>query len=142
MENKEKKPIGRPRKYKTADDLYAAGEAYIAQRAIEDKPPTLIGLALALGFTGRQALCDYERRPEFVDAVKRLKSMCEDYYEQRLTAGGNPAGAIFALKNFGWRDKVEVEHDGNINLSLAQSIEAGRQRVAAAQCAPDDDEQS
>ncbi len=74
---------------------------------------TVTGLALALGFTSRQALLNYEQgRGEgmFVDTVKKAKSKVERYIEQRLYEN-NPAGCIFNLKNnFGWKDKNETEH--------------------------------
>ena len=53
----------------------------------------------------------YEERPEFVDAVKELKTHCENYAESKIY-GNNPAGAIFALKNYGWTDKQTQEHTG------------------------------
>ena len=128
MTNEQKK-IGRPRKYTDPDEMYAAGEAYIRTRILEQRPPTVTGLVLALGFAGRQALCDYEKQGEFSYAIKRLKSKCEDYYEECLTNGQPAAGAIFALKNFGWRDKAEIEHSGNMNVSLASQIESARRRA-------------
>ena len=35
--------------------------------------------------------------------------MIEREYEEQLQTG-NPTGAIFALKNFDWKDKAEIEH--------------------------------
>lgn len=142
MKQNEKKKIGRPRIIQSPDEMIAMAEAYFAQCQMSEQPITLAGMCYALGLTSRKSLDEYAKRDEFTGSVNRLKLRIEAEYESRLHASGNASGAIFALKNFGWRDKVEVEHDGNINLSLAQSIEAGRQRVAAAQCAPDDDEQS
>lgn len=81
--------------------------------------PTITGLALYLGFTSRQALLNYEAKEEFVDAVKKAKTKIESAYEQALF-GRNAAGPIFALKNFGWTDKQEIdqktEHSGGIEI--------------------------
>jgi len=41
-----------------------------------------------------------------------LKQRIENYAENRLF-GNNPTGAIFALKNYGWKDKREVEQTGH-----------------------------
>jgi len=77
---------------------------------INAKPPTVTGLALSLGFTGRQALIDYQGRPEFADTVTRAKSRCEEYAESRLYDKDGANGAKFSLGcNFGWREVSETK---------------------------------
>lgn len=77
---------------------------------INSKPPTVTGLALSLGFTGRQALIDYQGRPEFADTVTRAKSRCEEYAESRLYDKDGANGAKFSLGcNFGWREVSETK---------------------------------
>nr|DAP26427.1 MAG TPA: DNA packaging protein gp3 [Caudoviricetes sp.] len=77
---------------------------------INVKPPTITGLALALGFTGRQALLDYQARPEFADTVTRAKARCEEYAEMRLYDKDGANGAKFSLGcNFGWREVNETK---------------------------------
>jgi len=71
--------------------------------------PTWSGLALYLGFESRSSLQNYKERPEFLHSIKRALLRLEDLYEFRLNKARNPTGAIFALKNFGWRDKHEVD---------------------------------
>ena len=87
---------------------------------IGQKPPTITGLALALGFTGRQALIDYQARPEFADTVTRAKSRCEEYAESRLYDKDGANGAKFSLGcNFGWRateEKAETAAGGIVLL--------------------------
>ena len=79
---------------------------------------TVCGLALALGFSQRKSFLDYEGYgPEFCNTIKAAKLRVEAAYEERL-AGGNAAGPIFALKNFGWTDKQEIEHAGNVTVQL------------------------
>jgi hypothetical protein len=73
---------------------------------INDKPPTITGLALSLGFKSRQALLNYQGKKEFNDTITRAKSICEEYSESRLYDRDGEKGAEFSLKcNFGWRDK-------------------------------------
>lgn len=119
---------GAPRKYKSVKAMQEAidtyfekceGEPYIVDgTAVTDKnglpiiinakPPTITGLALALGFTGRQALLDYQARPEFADTVTRAKARCEEYAESRLYDKDGANGAKFSLGcNFGWNSEVE-----------------------------------
>ena len=69
------------------------------------KPPTITGLALALGFTSRQALLNYQAKTDFVDAITRAKARVEQYTEERLFDRDGANGAQFSLRNNfkGWR---------------------------------------
>lgn len=70
---------------------------------IHQRPPTVTGLALALGFTSRQALLNYQAKKEFVDTVTRAKSHIEAYAEERLFDRDGQRGAEFSLRyNFRW----------------------------------------
>ena len=93
-------------KYRTSAELQKAIDTYFD---VEGKP-TICGLALALGFTSRQTLLNYEERPDFVDTIKKAKLRVEASYEAALR-GQYASGAIFALKNFNWSDKQEVTHE-------------------------------
>lgn len=72
-------------------------------------PPTVTGLALALGFTSRQALLNYQAKKAFVDTVTRAKSRIEEYTEARLFDRDGVNGAKFSLKNNfrGWSDSPD-----------------------------------
>jgi DNA-packaging protein gp3 len=78
------------------------------------KSPTWSGLAFYLGFESRQSLEDYKKKPEFSYPIKRALLRIEEKYEEAMMK--QPAGAIFALKNFGWKDKQEVEQTGGISI--------------------------
>jgi hypothetical protein len=97
--------VGRPMKWKTAKQLEQQAESYFEETPFEEW--TITGLALHLGTT-RYTLCDYENKPEFSNTVKLLKHQVEHSYEVGLRKRGN-AGDIFAMKNFGWRDKQEID---------------------------------
>jgi len=81
----------------------------------EPEPPSITGLALFLGFESRQSLYDYEDKTEFSYSIKRAKLRVEKNYEKYLLSQ-SATGAIFALKNFGWADKQQVEQSGNLNV--------------------------
>lgn len=123
-------PGGAPRKWKSVSAMQKAIDAYFESCKgeplvidgepkvdkygmpiiINAKPPTVTGLALALGFTGRQALLDYQARPEFTDTVTRAKARCEEYAEMRLYDKDGANGAKFSLGcNFGWREVSETK---------------------------------
>lgn len=131
---------GAPRKWKSVKAMQEAIDAYFESCKgtplmidgdvatdkygrpiiLDEKPPTVTGLALALGFTGRQALIDYQARPEFADTVTRAKSRCEEYAESRLYDKDGANGAKFSLGcNFGWRateEKAETAAGGIVLL--------------------------
>jgi len=111
---------GRPPIFKTPEEFDAIASAFFAEREALEQPPTVNGLALALGMT-RETLLRYEEKPEFSDTVKAIRHRLEDAWERRL---GNTActGAIFWLKNQGWRDKTEQEHTGPNGSNLFAGI--------------------
>lgn len=74
----------------------------------EPERPMITRLALFLGFSSRQSLFDYAKKLEFAYPIQRAKLVIESEYEDLLPyAKGN--GVVFALKNFDWIDKKEVE---------------------------------
>ena len=101
---------GRPRKYETPEAFDAKVEEYQEYCIEKEEPVTWTGLALYLGFSSRQSIDEYLKYDGFSDSVKRAKTFVEWNYEKRLASGdGTPTGAIFALKNFGWKDKTETD---------------------------------
>lgn len=75
------------------------------------RPPTVTGLALALGFTNRQSLLNYQEKDEFFDTITRAKTKIEQYAEERLFDKDGANGAKFSLANNfqGWKEKSQVE---------------------------------
>lgn len=51
---------------------------------VDVHPPTVTGLALALGFNSRQSLLNYQGKAEFMDTITRAKARVEQYTEERL----------------------------------------------------------
>ena len=120
MQKKKKKKIsnfylkvfekaGQPPKFKTEKELHKKIVEYFKE-VKEDKEAkiTITGLALFLGFESRQSFYDYEDKKKFSYTIKRARSIIEQYYEHSLMSI-NCTGAIFALKNFGWKDKSVIE---------------------------------
>ena len=101
------------------------------------KAYTVTGLALALGFTSRQALLNYQHKKAFVDTVTRAKMRCQEYAENRLYDKEGSNGAKFSLSNnFGWAEKSEIINTNN-NTNTAQidlsgfSIDELKQLIAS-----------
>lgn len=113
---------GRPLKFSSVDELQSKIDAYFeemknilyinADGAPVFEPLTITGLALALDTT-RKTLMEYEERDEFSNTIKKAKTRIENFAEKRLF-GSAPTGAIFALKNYGWKDTQDVTQT-NIN---------------------------
>lgn len=141
---------GRPLMYKTAKEMQKKIDKYFedcfGKPLIDDngnvmtdkdgnavytkqRPLTITGLALALGFNSRQALLNYQNRDEFYDTILRAKAVVEQYAEERLYDKDGANGAKFSLANNfeGWREKQQIEADVNssvtINIELSDDDE-------------------
>lgn len=89
------KAVGRPPKFKNKEEIQGKIDAYFKECegeilkddngkpilnkwgkpvVINSKPPTSAGLALALGFTSRQSLLNYQGKREFMDTITRAKT--------------------------------------------------------------------
>jgi len=116
---------GRPRKFESADEVYEKGLAYINGMLEQEKHLTFTGLCIALGVV-KETFNDYESgkydtdNEEFSSPLKDLKQRIENYAELKLF-GNNPTGAIFALKNYGWKDKQEI--DTNVSGEITVTLE-------------------
>ena len=102
---------GRPLKFSSVEEMEKLIEDYFKKTKEEEL--TITGLALALD-TDRKTLINYENRDEFFYTIKKAKTKIENAYEKSLRKNGR-TGDIFALKNFGWTDKQEI--DSSINVS-------------------------
>ena len=113
---------GRPALFTDAEQLETAVKEYFDNNAVGIR--TVTGLALWLGFESRQSFYDYEKHEQYSYIIKRARLEVENNYEIMLLSK-NPTGAIFALKNMGWKDKVETEHSGEIAQRLIVQDAAG-----------------
>lgn len=121
MSDETKKPVGRPLKFANKEILQEKINAFFAECDKKNEPYTITGLALALD-TSRETLIDYQNRDEFTDTIKRAKMKVENGVEKMLFDSKRPtAGAIFALKNFGWSDKTNLDHSSSDGSMTPQS---------------------
>lgn len=98
-----------------------------------------LSLAAAAAEIGvhRQRVYEWvDRHPEFADTVKLAQAKRQLFLERRLLKDDLPGpqitSTIFALKNTNhedWRDKREVEHSGNMEVTSKEQRDAA---VAAA----------
>lgn len=148
------KTVGRPPKYKSKEEIEEKIDAYFKECEgevlkdeegkpvlnrfgnpviINSKPPTVTGLALALGFTTRLSLLNYQGKKEFMNTITRAKSMIEAYTEQRLFDRDGTSGAQFSLKNNfkGWNERQITELDQEEQRAKIAQIKAQTERLAA-----------
>lgn len=132
---------GRPPKFKTPQEMQAAvdeyfnscwvdkitetenkesGEIITSNVRYQNRPYTIAGLALGLGFLDRQSLYDNEQRgDEFSCVIKKARITVEMNVEEMALWNKNAAGPIFWLKNHsGYRDKQEIESSGELTINL------------------------
>lgn len=103
---------GRPPKFETPEQLQIAIDEYIAA----NDQLTITGMALWLGFDSRQSMYDYEKREQFTPIIRLARLHVENSYEKSLRSV-NCTGSIFALKNMGWKDRVETEMSGGLGIT-------------------------
>lgn len=107
---------GRPPIWDDPEEFEKAVDQYFDNTEINH---TWTGLAIHLGFESRQSLEDYKKKDGFSYPIKKALLKIERKYEEAMMK--QPAGAIFALKNFGWKDKQEIDqntnHSGGITIS-------------------------
>lgn len=141
-----KKAVGRPPKYKSKEEIEEKIDAYFKQCEgevlkdnngntvfnkfgnpviINQRPPTVTGLALALGFSTRLSLLNYQGKKEFMNTITRAKARVEAYAEERLFDRDGTSGAQFSLRNNfkGWTEKTELdeeEQQARIELNKAR----------------------
>jgi len=111
---KAKNKVGRPLKFTTVKQIEKQIDKYFKECDDEGFPYTITGLALALD-TSRKLLCEYEDKPQFSNTIKKAKTKVENFAEKKLYSP-HTIGAIFHLKNFGWSDKVDIDHGGKVEI--------------------------
>jgi hypothetical protein len=105
---------GRPPIYSDPAVLQRAIDAYFASCKAENQHPSITGLSLALGFSCRETVDEYAKKPDFSDTIKRAKLRVENAYVNSGVQTKNPGFQIFILKTMGYSDRMQVEHSGSI----------------------------
>ena len=103
--------VGRPLKIESPEQMQNILNEYFS--TTEENKITITGLCLALGLD-KSTFYDYEKREDYKEIVRQARMIVENSYEISLRQNGR-TGDIFALKNFGWRDSVEVKNDNELS---------------------------
>ena len=103
--------VGRPLKIESPEQMEKILNEYF--ETTPENKITLTGICLALDLD-KNNFYEYEKREGYEKIVKRARMIVENSYEMSLRENGR-TGDIFALKNFGWRDKMEVENNNELS---------------------------
>lgn len=97
--------MARPRTFKTVKEMDKAIQEYFKRQDRKKRPYTIQGLCLALGFTSRASLLNYEgytddEDKEFLNTIKKARLIIEEHKVEGMISGDyGAAGVIFDLKN-------------------------------------------
>lgn len=118
---------GRPPSYADAESLANACDDYFEYIAGDkDREPeraTLTGLCIWLGFRCRRTMYEYIKKEDGVGYVMDRARLIVEYGYEKQLHGDRPTGAIFALKNMGWKDTVDNNIIAHGNLSMTREEE-------------------
>ena len=110
----------------SAAEFQARAIAYFEGCEEDGKPVTLTGLSLGVGFASRIAMADMAQSGDdkaLAESIRRAVTYVESRYEEQLYSS-HCAGAVFALRNLGWRDSdTKGERGGgpSVNILVASS---------------------
>ena len=113
--------VGRPRAFKSVEEVEKKINAYFNYCEEQEKPYTMSGLAYYLGID-RKTLLNYSKNEEYFHTIKKARDKVQMQLEECLYRLGNNSGVIFNLKNnFDWKDKIEHSSSEveNINKNIS-----------------------
>ena len=99
---------GEPREGKNGEITY-----------INSKPPTLTGLALALGMNSRNELLEFSGSPNEQEYIERAKLRIENFNEEKLFEKDFARSAIFNLTN---SYEAEGAPEKNLNVKIPAEL--------------------
>jgi len=110
-------------KFQTPEAMEFAIDLYFKEKFENNEPPTIPGMALALGFKSRHSLISYKNKSEaFSDIIETAFTKIEEYKNTLLLSVERaPQGVMFDLtNNHGWVGKSEVRnvHEAGDTLSV------------------------
>lgn len=113
--------VGRPKAFKSVEEVEKKINAYFNYCEEKEKPYTMSGLAYYLGID-RKTLLNYSKNEEYFHTIKKARDKVQMQLEECLYRLGNNSGVIFNLKNnFDWKDKIEHSSSEveNINKNIS-----------------------
>jgi hypothetical protein len=102
---------GRPSKWNIEDNdrLNKLIDGYFEECKVNSVIPTITGLALVLD-CDMETIRTYSKNPDFSSSIKRAYNYCFNFVYNGMLTAKNPAGFIFAAKNYGMTDNQTIDH--------------------------------
>ena len=122
--------VGRPLKFKSADELQKKIDGYFEWADANNKPYTITGMAVYLD-CDREQISTNEARPEFAYTIKKAKDKIQAENEEKTMTGKyNTAFMIFSFKNnYGWSDRQDVNVNAEVNNPYGDLTEADLKKL-------------
>lgn len=116
---------GRPKKFTDAEELQNKVDAYFLFCENNILPPTMQGLAIALGID-RDTLLRYSKQSEFYGTIKGARDkVCHWVEKELLFRTTGHTGLIFWLKNnAGWKDEQHQKVSFDFSKLTDEELEA------------------
>lgn len=98
---------------------------------VDERPPTLSGLALWLGFASKEGLLGYGGKAAYREALLRARARLSQYAEEQLYSRSGSAGARFVLSQGEKREKRGPDYEalapgyGDIMAQVRACVEGG-----------------
>lgn len=112
-------PGGRPKAFKSVEEIEEKIAEYKKYLLEYKRPASIAGLAYYLGVE-RQTIYNYEKDDKFFDTIKKHRAWALMNVEENCTIHGG--GAVFIAKNYGYTDKQEIKHSGDMKVTLINDL--------------------
>ena len=112
--------------YPSARMMQDSVNDYFDRCEINEKPPTMAGMALSLGFSTVASLNAYsDYGDDYKRVVESARTRVEAYLSEQLIVGKNAAGPLASLRqHHSWVDKRTVENTVEVGDKLADLIQS------------------
>ena len=131
----DKHPKGQKGRRYTPRQMYDNASNYIESTIRAAQPLTITGMGLFMGMHRKQIfnMLNQQKGIKENPAYDFIYDFCdfiEMYNEYAAHKKQNPAGPIFILKNFGWKDKFEIEASRTEGALTDDEREAAQKRIS------------
>lgn len=123
--------MGRPLKFKSAEELQSKIDAYFKWADENNHPYTITGLSVYLDCDRNCLTQGYEDNPIFSSTIKKAKDRIQAENEEKTMTGKyNTAFMIFSFKNnYGWSDRQDVNVNAEVNNPYGDLSEADLKKL-------------
>ena len=122
--------VNKQRRY-SPKQMFEAASRYLQVTIEHGQPLTISAMGIFLGMR-RKALFNFLNDTDFLpgeEFIFDFADFIESYNEYSAHKKQNPAGPIFILKNFGWKDKFELEASTTTGALTEEERDLAQKRI-------------